>query len=784
MLWRRNQRARAGEVVNEGIELEQMFPPHDEQQPLSHDEQTKRSVTSVRWRRGGLRIILRPNVPYPTTPTFRYRDWLGRVWEGPQEDRYLEPRNGSLVPLEVQANDEVMYHGSHTWSRLPLVPASIVLYIASKPYSYHSSKTETSMLIRWLKSISVWMISCIAILVMLCFPVTIEGKNIKNEKYDSFLYRNRSKPKICRGVLGQDRDSSQSTCRRQLRRPIFPRHLCYLERPDLPSMEGVKITPFGEVVNKSLSHRDVAYAYIAYTSAQFKDHGDYSALHKIAEQATRDAGLSAYWIGISCIPDAALMDETVYNIDSTCRNASAMIIALGSNVGLDPSNLQYTGNTSTQKLQLFRDFGSGLWCRPYLLHSPPNAQFEVYFRGEAPESHLSLSKREFVLLTWYGEEAVVALRLLDHQEGKLRLGPIEYLVLCVRFLVVGQTSQYLPGDHAYVLMGLLPHRPQIDPTDTPWQAFCRVILANESDELLERLLCHLTAQPGRVWAWADDVWGVPLWDIRPHCQIAGIAHNDVTIIDGAYAATIRWDSFSPMHYRLETSITTLTFRFLFRVSPLILFLGVVLRSVLPDIAGIPGLVFIAVAMALALCSPFLILRLYGFNPNTHATQPHFFGVEGYVSLEELSMLLFGDAKYASESLRWSVNSSVLSTHIMDEHYECVGVDPVSMPQFATLRSMSKNSNAGEPRLFTLVDTGSMTVTLFMARRPPSVILVCGQESGMQRALLCDFDWTTGVLHRETIVRLETSVLNRMNRVGQVQLIPSSGRPADPWYFQS
>jgi hypothetical protein len=60
--------------------------------------------------------------------------------------------------------------------------------------------------------------------------------------------------------------------------------------------------------------------------------------------------------------------------------------------------------------------------------------------------------------------------------------------------------------------------------------------------------------------------------------------------------------------------------------------------------------------------------------------------------------------------------------------------------------MARDSYLGEPKLFTLVDTGSMTVTLIMARRSPSVMLVCGQENGMQRALLFSFDWTTGILH--------------------------------------
>jgi hypothetical protein len=196
------------------------------------------------------------------------------------------------------------------------------------------------------------------------------------------------------------------------------------------------------------------------------------------------------------MPEPELMDETVYNLDSTCRNASVMVIALGNIPGVNPNGQQPTGSTAMQKLQLFRDFGSRIWCRLYLLYSPPNAKFEVYIRGEVAGNYLSLSEREFVPLTWFGEEASVALRLVDHQEGRLTLGPVEYTVLCIKFLHAGHTTQYFSGDMAYVLMSLLQHRPQIQPTGTAWQAFCRVILANESDQLFERLTCHLAAQPG------------------------------------------------------------------------------------------------------------------------------------------------------------------------------------------------------------------------------------------------------------------------------------------------
>lgn len=60
-----------------------------------------------------------------------------------------------------------------------------------------------------------------------------------------------------------------------------------------------------------------------------------------------------------------------------------------------------------------------------------------------------------------------------------------------------------------------------------------------------------------------------------------------------------------------------------------------------------------------------------------------------------------------------------------------------------------------------------TVTLFEAERPPAVALLCGSEGGMQRAIMCSYDWPTQTLYRETVLRMETRVLEKMSRVARV-----------------
>ena len=58
--------------------------------------------------------------------------------------------------------------------------------------------------------------------------------------------------------------------------------------------------------------------------------------------------------------------------------------------------------------------------------------------------------------------------------------------------------------------------------------------------------------------------------------------------------------------------------------------------------------------------------------------------------------------------------------------------------------------------------------MFEAERPPIVALICGSEGGMQRAVMCSYDWTTQTVYHETILRMETKVLEKMSRVGKVR----------------
>jgi hypothetical protein len=146
------------------------------------------------------------------------------------------------------------------------------------------------------------------------------------------------------------------------------------------------------------------------------------------------------------------------------------------------------------------------------------------------------------------------------------------------------------------------------------------------------------------------------------------------------------------------------------------------------------------------------------------TQAWLFGFEGYADLETIESQIFGSRM---RRLRWSAYGSSISRHRKNEFNDCVGVDPTTDPVVRQkVEDAITNIRPDAMRLFTLVDTNTMTVTMFEAVRPPVAVLLCGTEGGMQRAIACSYQWTTGTCYRETVLRMETTVLEKMSRVSR------------------
>jgi hypothetical protein len=116
-------------------------------------------------------------------------------------------------------------------------------------------------------------------------------------------------------------------------------------------------------------------------------------------------------------------------------------------------------------------------------------------------------------------------------------------------------------------------------------------------------------------------------------------------------------------------------------------------------------------------------------------------------------------------LRRSLYGFSLSRHRKNEFGESIGVDPTTdqLTRQKVERAVT-NTSSDSMRIFTLVDTNTMTVMMFEAAKPLVAVLLCGAEGGMQRAIACSYDWTTETCYRETVLKMEMPVLEQMSGV--------------------
>lgn len=166
-----------------------------------------------------------------------------------------------------------------------------------------------------------------------------------------------------------------------------------------------------------------------------------------------------------------------------------------------------------------------------------------------------------------------------------------------------------------------------------------------------------------------------------------------------------------------------------------------------------GVILLIISFAALAVAPPLLHNLY--YGKFWSTQARFYGIQGKADLADLERRLFGVIDPGLGRLKWSTSTSLLSRPAVGDDHVCVGAEP----QLATVDDSTRDDC-----LFTLVDTFVLEATVFYAAQPPTVVMVCGQEGGMQRAVLCSYDWRTETFCREVVLRMKTIVLNRMGRV--------------------
>lgn len=282
---------------------------------------------------------------------------------------------------------------------------------------------------------------------------------------------------------------------------------------------------------------------------------DLHQLCSIGAMTARKAGLDAFWIDVLCIPKAekgtaGLNAHDSHRICDVARGSNRVVIAVKDSVHdriLAPSS----GPQSER--QLLQQWATRLWTLPEMLLAPTAHNLEVYRAtdrgggGGGIRLWDTIPKRNMADIAYPADGERVR-ELVDHFEASVQLTQIELLTLGLECLRGRDKNQYSKADMMYALMTLARRRPVPYKGQSLFEAFAQLSLLNDSNMLLERLMCLLP--PGRYgeveWYRFLDSWGVRLWDVFPTCQVSDIAGGDAdqtVLIDGAYGASIEWSKY-------------------------------------------------------------------------------------------------------------------------------------------------------------------------------------------------------------------------------------------------
>ena len=572
----------------------------------------------------------------------------------------------------------------------------------------------------------------------------------------------------------QENGPSRSTAKSSQRNGhLSPRYFCFINSENNSSEpHGYKTMSLEEWQHQNQSGTSPSYIFISYTRAQFHtkvwDNDNPTAevlqerhevvekhkslLVKYAIRAAKSANVAAFWIDFEGVrtdegQSEEEYSEDVYRICDIVRAAHSLVIVLASPLNCQ---LEHKGEVQIWRTVCLRDWGRRLWTVPEALLAPAEHRINMYYVGlDEPES---VAKRNLSSLAY--DDADDMQQLIDHYESSVSLTPLQFISLAFGCLQRRNTTMRMAGDVSYALQGLFRQRPRVNKHDSGFQAFAKLSLANDSNRLLERMICLRSVVYNPEWCDIDDVWGAKLWDIDPFCQIANVLDPRTVTLGGARGSTIKWDSLTTVGYQRQSRRKVLAWG------------GMVLSAFLTIASGVFSFVWLPVVRQLdryhgaenfndylsklslafigffgtlftvgALLTPIVFQSLQ--KGRIHNPQARFFGVEGKVDLNEVETGLFG-ASY--NRLKWASNPG-------------------------TAAHGDANSLL---RTFTLIDTCTLTATVFRAVEAPAVVMVCGREGGLCRALLCSYDWESETFTRESTIRLSSLVLQRMQPMDRLR----------------
>ena len=536
----------------------------------------------------------------------------------------------------------------------------------------------------------------------------------------------------------------------------------------------------GQWVLESNPAKRLAYMFISYTNEHF--HTDTSddgrrSIEQIAETQTEQAGLQAYWLDFRCrapLSDPELLNADIYRLCDVIRGARRICVILPD---LSIANKQV--------------WGSRMWTLPEALLS---SRQDIAFCS--PQGTEMLSKLDMTDEVWddgesdYGENQPTRL-LAEHYSNVLTLGRLELFSVALEALAYrSQKNAHTNADIAYALMGLLHYRIEMRKSESLFQGLARLSLANDSDRLVERMVCMFPMPDQQqenlfLRLVERDQFRTHLWDVEPLCQIAGVGDDNEVILDGCRGVSIRWKAFPKMKYKRSTSFRKFMAEIVLRSGgywvaigfPLVVIYGLDYSWVINwghDPTRDIGLIFLGVlaiifAFLLALGVPRSVRQLYGGKIMQSA--PWLIGFEGVMPVDQLERVIFGNFQ---GRLTYEPSGTPFSERERDER---IGKEPRWVTDSGLLASVDNRPPLPRGhRFFTLVDTGSLTVSIFSAVRPPSVALICGREGGMLRTVLCHYERSNNCLYKETVMRMDSLTLNQAKTLSWIKLSLGNNMP--------
>jgi hypothetical protein len=672
------------------------------------------------------------------------RDILSRQTLRPKDlQRYIDPADGKPRRLIVQATAAVLAEGSGDWRRTAAKgDPPTVLRLSSWALSTVLFKEEGHKYTAQEIGITVAKVlaACPCLVFLVMFPMGTSAK--LSLFYTVVPTVSWEYPLYARNNF----DASPTAVTRTARTWIDSKGREQRDEFDFSKQHARRLKPRYLVVRRGQNWKieqnvsDLPYLMVSFTRAHFD--ADSEALYRRAAEITTEAGLNAYWVDF-CIISKRGQEQTddIHTICDVVRGARQVMVVVK--------------DMSAASLS---EWGRRMWTlAEVLLSSNELIKFCPVYGPTEERSRSSLATE-----VWGNDEN--ARLLVEHFSGKLSLSRLELISIALKALAVRDTTIHFRGDLAYALMGLLGHRPAANPDDNLFQALARLSLANDSDRIVERMTCMLPNGPSEGSAShnrefiLEDKFGANLWDIEPLCQVAGVCKGRAVILDGCRGAMIHWDKIPRIAYARRKTRGRQVTEVVLRAGPIPLLAGIILAGVGTGGIKALGVIILLVGLVLTLGSPWTIMKFYGGK--VWGAVPWLIGIEGVLPIREVERMTFGNS---IGRLKYAPSSSLLACKAEGER---IGKEP---SWIADRMNPPQGSMLPGQRLFTLIDTGTMTVSVFAAERPPSVALIAGREGGMLRVVLCSYERSNATLVKETVLRMETPMLDKAGLLSWVKV---------------